>query len=102
MNLPAASFLRLEKTGAVIVDVHVMPHAAQSRADGLHDGALRVRLKAVPVDGKANQALILWLADTLGVARSSVELVRGATSRRKQLRVTAQAAAAADWLSLVT
>lgn len=97
MAVPQLPFLRIEKDGAVIVDVHVMPNAPQTLIQGLHDGALRVRLKAPPVDGKANLALQAWLAQTLGVPRTSVELIRGDTARRKQLRVAASHVKAADW-----
>jgi uncharacterized protein (TIGR00251 family) len=97
MTVPQLPFLRIEKDGAVIVDVHVMPNAAQTRIQGLHDGALHVRLKAPPVDGKANLALQAWLAQALGVPRSAIELVRGDTARRKQLRVAASHVKAADW-----
>lgn len=99
-SLPALPFLHAQKDGAVLVDVHVMPNAAKTQMQGLHDGALRVRLHAPPVDGKANLALQTWLAQTLGVPKSAVELVRGATARRKQLRVAASHAAQAEWLRL--
>jgi uncharacterized protein (TIGR00251 family) len=99
-TLPDVSYLRLEKTGAVIVDIHVIPNASRTQADGEHDGALRVRLHAPPVDGKANLALIAWLADSLGVAKRDIELVRGQTSKRKQLRVSAAACIKAKWQAL--
>ena len=57
------------------------------RADGLHDGALRVRLAAPPVDGKANARLLAWLAAELGCARRAVRLLRGDASRRKAVEV---------------
>lgn len=100
MPVPAQPFLRTEKDGAVIIDVHVMPNAAKTQIQGLHDGALRVRLKAPPVDGKANLALQAWLAQTMGIPRGAIELVRGDTARRKQLRVAASRVAHADWLRL--
>jgi uncharacterized protein (TIGR00251 family) len=96
-TLPAATYLRPEKTGAVIVDIHVIPNAARTHADGEHDQALRVRLHAPPVDGKANLALVAWLADTLDLAKRDVELVRGQTSKRKQLRISAAAVSHAKW-----
>lgn len=65
--------------------VSVVPNAKRSGADGLHDGALRVRLAAPPVDGKANEALIAWVAESLGLPRRAVSLVRGQSSRRKWL-----------------
>ena len=83
-----------------MVDIHVIPNASRTQADGAHDGALRVRLHAPPVDGKANQALMAWLADTLQIAKRDVTLVRGQTSKRKQLRVSAAACMKADWAAL--
>lgn len=65
--------------------VSVVPNAKRSGADGLHDGALRVRLAAPPVDGKANEALVAWVAEALGLPRRAVSLVRGQSSRRKWL-----------------
>ena len=100
MTPPSTSYLRSEKTGAVIVDIHVIPNASRTQADGEHDGALRVRLHAPPVDGKANLALIAWLADVLNIAKRDVELVRGQTSKRKQLRVSAAACSKANWAAL--
>ena len=93
MSIPDLPFLRIEKTGAVIVHVHVMPNAPQTLVQGLHDGALRIRLKAPPVDGKANQELVAWLARELKLPRAGIELIRGDSARRKQLRV-AQASVA--------
>lgn len=95
--LPALPFLHAQKDGSVLIDVHVMPNAAKTQAQGLHDSALRVRLHAPPVEGQANLALRAWLAETLGLPKSAVELLRGSTSRRKQLRVTAGHAAQAAW-----
>lgn len=102
---PELAFLRVEKNGDVLVDVHVVPNAAKTQAVGLHGEAgqltLRLRLQAPPVDGKANQALVKWLAGCLGLPQQAVTLVRGETSRRKQLRVSAAAAGRAAWDELV-
>ena len=66
---PGAAFLRVEKNGDVLVDVHVVPNASRTQPAGLYgeEGrpALRLRLHAPAVDGKANQALVRWLADCL-------------------------------------
>ena len=101
MTPPQQPFLRIDKSGAVLVDIHVVPNASRTQADGLHDNALRVRLKAPPVDGKANQALVAWLAQTLGIPRAQITLVRGQTARRKQLCISATAARAANWPRLL-
>ncbi len=67
--------------------VTVVPQARRTGADGLHDGALRVRLAAPPVDGKANEALLGWLSDTLNLPRRAVRLLHGSSARRKQLEI---------------
>jgi uncharacterized protein (TIGR00251 family) len=67
--------------------VSVVPNAKRTGADGLHDGALRVRLAAPPVDGKANDVLVHWVADELDLPRRAVSLVRGQTARRKWLEI---------------
>jgi len=64
-----------------------VPGARSTEATGAHGDALRVRLAAPPVDGKANAELMRWAAGVFGVARSRVELVRGANSRVKRLAV---------------
>ncbi len=103
--LPDLPFLRMEKNGDVLVDVHLVPNAAKTQAVGLYgeagQQALRLRLNAPPMDGKANQALVKWLAGCLGVPQQAVTLARGDTSRRKQLRVSAAAAGRASWDELV-
>ena len=83
---------------AVRLAVSVSPNARQTRLDGLHDGALRVRLAAPPVDGKANEMLLAFVADGLGLPRRAVSLWRGASSRRKWLAIDAPPAAVARWL----
>lgn len=53
----------------------------------MHDGAIKIRLAAPPVDGAANAALIEFVAERLGVAKSRVRLVSGTSSRRKVLEI---------------
>ncbi len=76
--------------------VSVVPNAKRTGADGLHDGSLRVRLAAPPVDGKANDTLLAWLADELALPKRRVALVRGQTSRRKWVEIDHDQAAVAD------
>jgi uncharacterized protein (TIGR00251 family) len=84
--------------GGVVFDLSIVPGAKRTELAGLHDDALRIRLQAPPVDGKANDALIAWLSSELGVPRRSVELLRGASSRRKQVRVDVSCSVAQAWL----
>ena len=63
--------------------VRLTPRAAVDRVDGVTDGVLRARVGAPAVEGQANNALIRLIAEELGVARSDVRIVAGATSRQK-------------------
>jgi uncharacterized protein (TIGR00251 family) len=79
----------------------VSPNAKRTAADGLHDGCLRVRLNAPPVDGKANDALRAWLARELGLPQRAVTLLRGESARRKTLHLEAPLDEVARWLGQV-
>jgi hypothetical protein len=80
--------LRVEQRGTVIrVGVHVQPRASRSEIVGIHGTALKVRLQAPPVEGAANEALVSLLAERLGVARRSVHVVAGTTSRAKTVEI---------------
>ncbi len=84
-----------------VLALAVAPQAKRTGADGLHDGALRVRLAAPPVDGKANAALLAWLADELGCPRRDLSLLRGDTARRKWVEIALPPAQVAAWLARV-
>ena len=77
------------------LDVVVAPRAARSQVVGLHDGRLKIQLAAPPVDGAANEALRALLADRLEISASALEIARGATGRRKTVRVAGVSAAVA-------
>lgn len=76
-----------EERGGVVLTVKATPRAHASGVAGAEEGWLRVRLQAPPVDGKANEALVRWLAGVLGVPRGAVEIVSGAAARVKRVRV---------------
>ncbi len=76
-----------EANAAVTFMVKVVPRASKNEIAGVEGDAVKVRLNAPPVDGKANIALIKFLAETLGVSRAQVEIVSGETGRRKLVRV---------------
>ena len=78
----------LRATGtACVLDISVSPNARRTAADGLHDGALRVRLAAPPVDGKANEELRVLVAEHLGVRRAQVVIKSGAGGRLKLVQI---------------
>ena len=68
--------------------MRVIPRASKSEIVGVHDGALKVRLAAPPVDGQANEELIKLLAREFGVAKSDVSILSGQTSKTKQLAIS--------------
>jgi uncharacterized protein (TIGR00251 family) len=87
-----------EHAGAVTFDVLVQPRASRAKLGPIHDGRLKVAVTSPPVDGEANAAVIELVAKSLGVAKSAVEVVAGASSRRKTLRVAGVSRAAVEAL----
>jgi uncharacterized protein (TIGR00251 family) len=77
----------LEKDDKLLFRVYVTPRASRSEIVGEHNGALRVRLAAAPVEGAANEELIRTLASAFGLPMKTVEIVGGHASRVKQVRV---------------
>jgi hypothetical protein len=73
--------------GAVFLVVRVTPRAGRDEIAGWQGDELRVRLRAPPVEGRANDALLRLLAARLGIPVSGIELVSGAAARVKRLRV---------------
>lgn len=80
-----------EEDGALVLTLHVQPGASRTEVAGMHGDALKVRLAAPAVEGRANAALVAFLAEAFGVPRRQVAIVRGETSRRKVVRVAAPA-----------
>lgn len=87
MKLPA--YVRLEKSGTVLLELWIQPGAARSGFAGRHGERLKIRLAAPPVDGRANRQLLKFLAAQLGLSRGRLELVAGARGRGKTVRVSA-------------
>jgi uncharacterized protein (TIGR00251 family) len=71
----------------VILELHVQPGASRSEFAGQHGDRLKVRLAARAVDGKANEALVEFLAEHYGVPRSRVRILSGAKSRQKRVEI---------------
>ncbi|MBC8263994.1 MAG: YggU family protein [Anaerolineales bacterium] len=83
-----SQFKITEAGGGVTFAVRVVPRSSKNEIVGVHGDALKVRLTAPPVEGRANEDLIAFLAQRLGVRKSEVEIVAGAASRRKMIRIT--------------
>ncbi len=79
-------WLRIVGDDAVLT-LHIQPGAKRTEVAGIHGEALKIRLGAPPVDGKANDCLIVFIAGRLRVPKSRVVLESGTTSRSKRVRV---------------
>jgi len=88
-----------EGEAGCVFQVRVLPRSRRDEVAGLHGDALKIRLTAPPVGGKANRALQRFLAKQLGVSPSAVEILSGHTSRQK--RVCVRGASAGAVLALV-
>ena len=77
----------------VLVDAVVQPRSAKDALVGLQGRALKLKVTAPPVDGKANEALIDFLARHFRVPRRHVHIVSGLRSRRKRVQITAPVSA---------
>ena len=71
-----------------MLDLHIQPGAKKSEVVGLHGDALKVRIASPPVDGRANGALLAFLAEVLDVSRQSLQVVKGTSSRHKMVWVS--------------
>ena len=84
--MPAAWFSRAD--GVITLALHVQPGAKRTEVQGLHGDALKIRLAAPPIEGRANHELVRFLAERFEVPQRNVSLVAGATSRQKRFRVS--------------
>ena len=92
------TWYREDSTG-VSFAVRVVPRASRSEVAGLHDGALRIRVAAAPVEGAANRELIKFLAKRFKVAQAAITLVSGTNSKNKIIRIASPGAATREELS---
>lgn len=82
-----ADWLQAQGEGAVLT-LHIQPGAKKTEVAGIHGDALKIRLAAPPVDGKANEALLAFVAQSLSLAKRNVVLLSGQTSRSKRVGVS--------------
>ncbi|GAB2181221.1 DUF167 family protein YggU [Denitratisoma sp. agr-D3] len=77
-----------DRADGALLTLHIQPGAKTSAVAGLHGDALKIRLAAPPVDGKANAALLAFIATQLKLSKQQVSLVSGQASRAKRVLVT--------------
>ena len=86
------SWRRVERDGSITLAIHAQPGAKRTEVAGAHGDCLKIRLAAPPVEGRANAALVEFLAEQFRVPRSAVTILRGDAARRKTVRVASPAA----------
>ena len=74
--------------GDLILVCHLQPKASKSEFAGLHGDAIKVRIQAPPVDGKANAELVKFLAKQFAVSKSAVNIISGELNRHKRVKIT--------------
>lgn len=74
-----------ESRGVVRLAIHAQPGAKRNAVVGLHDGALKLAVSAPPVEGKANDAITSFIAESIKLPARNVTVLSGQTSRRKVL-----------------
>lgn len=70
-----------------ILNLYIQPGASRSEISGEHDGKLKIKIKARPVDGEANENLIEFLSDVLKISKAKIHLISGESSRQKVILV---------------
>lgn len=73
---------------AITLTLHIQPGAKRNEVAGLHGGALKIRLAAPPIEGRANEALLKFIAESFDVTLRQVELKQGGQSRHKVVVIT--------------
>lgn len=96
-----SDWFRQSADGRITLTLHIQPGAKKTEFAGLHGEALKIRLAAPPVDGKANEALLRFIAEVLHLPKSAVTLKSGQTSRHKVLEVNGTTADAVAALSRI-
>ena len=74
-------------SGGVRLTLHIQPRASTTEVAGIHGDALKLRIASPPVDGAANDEIVRFLAEQLGVPRRQVTIISGATGRRKTVAI---------------
>jgi len=75
----------------LILRCHLQPKASRDEISGLHGDSVKIRIAAPPIEGRANAALVKFLAKTFGVAKRDVSIISGELGREKRVRIHAPA-----------
>jgi hypothetical protein len=77
-----------ETKDGVVFDVRVLPRSSRCEIAGIQGEALKIKITAPPVDGKANDECVKFLSDWLGIKKSRITIISGHTSKNKRIAVS--------------
>ena len=80
----------------ILISVRVQPGASKNVVTGIREGSLTIKLCSPPVDGRANDSLIRFVAKRLNISRSSIQIIQGIKNRKKLLEVAGVSIADAE------
>jgi uncharacterized protein len=82
----------------LLLNVYIQPNARKDDYAGIYNNCVKLKIKAPPVDGKANRELLRFLGEIFAVSQSSIHLMQGEASRYKKIEIL-QPAALPDWIT---
>lgn len=86
MVLGSKNWMKVHDKGTLLF-LYIQPGASRTQFSGLHDGRLKIKIKAPPRDGEANECLLEYLAEFLKISKSKLHLIQGESSRQKTILV---------------
>lgn len=102
MTHTTGSFECLKQGDKLLLMLHIVPRAQRNAVLGLHGDRLKVSISAAPSDNAANETLVVFLAQEIGLPKSAVELIRGQTSRQKTVQFSKECESrVCAWLNTV-
>lgn len=77
-----------QRKDGVSISIHVLPRSSRCALAGIQEGAIRLKLTAAPVDGRANEECLEYLAELLGIKKGQMDIISGHASRKKIIQVS--------------
>lgn len=96
MNEEAQKSFYKQNDKGLVLSILVKPNASVNKVEGVHDGQLKIRLNAPPVEGAANEMCRKFLGKLLGVPKTGIEIIAGQQSRQKRLQLYVDSSKAAE------
>ena len=76
-----------QKENSFFLSILIQPNCKENEIQGIHGGKIKVRIHSPPVEGRANEELILYLAEVFHLRRNQIEIIKGHSTRHKQVKI---------------